>query len=135
MTPGHSPPRLAHDRAGLDAESLGGVAGGNGDSAVGRRLHDNDRLAAQGRGLLLLARCKEGIKIEEEPLDGRLGIVHLLFYTAIRQNFASTAFPSAGERARRGGDIVYAVPRSPRRQVRAKIAVGASSDLRGTEYY
>ena len=67
------PPRLAHDSAGLDAESLGGVAGGNRDGAVRRRLHDDDGLAAQGRGLLLLARRKERIEIEEQPLDGVVG--------------------------------------------------------------
>jgi hypothetical protein len=58
-------PRLAHERAGLDTEGLGGVAGGNGDSAIRQRLHDDDRLAAQGRGLLLLARRKEGVEVEE----------------------------------------------------------------------
>lgn len=77
---GAQPPRLAHDRAGLDAESLGRVAGGNGDGRIRRRLHDDDGLAAQGRGLLLLARRKEGIEIEEQPLDSRLGNVHPLFY-------------------------------------------------------
>jgi hypothetical protein len=83
------PPRLAHDRPGLDPESLGGVAGGDGDGAVRRRLHDDDGLAAQGRGLLLLARRKERIEIEEQPLDGRFGIVHLLFYIPTAVNFAS----------------------------------------------
>ena len=86
---GAQPPRLAHDRPGLDAEGLGGVAGGNGDGAIRRRLHDDDGLAAQGRGLLLLARRKERIEIEEQPLDGRLGIVHRLFYTAGEQDMAS----------------------------------------------
>lgn len=83
---GAQAPRLADDRAGLDAECLGRVAGGNRDGAVGRRLHDDDGLAAQGRGLLLLARRKEGIEVKEQPLDGRLGIVHCLFYTMRKWN-------------------------------------------------
>jgi hypothetical protein len=37
--------------------------------------------AAQGRGLLLLARREERIEIEEQPLDGILHRVHRLFYT------------------------------------------------------
>jgi hypothetical protein len=44
------PPRLAHERAGLDAESLGGVAGGDRDRGIRERLHDDHGLAAQGRG-------------------------------------------------------------------------------------
>jgi hypothetical protein len=56
---GAQPPRLAHERAGLDAESLGGVAGGDGDGGIGERLHDDDRLAAQGWIFLLFARCKK----------------------------------------------------------------------------
>ena len=53
------------------------------------RLHDDDGLAAQGRGLLLLARRKKRIEIEEQPLDGRLGIVPLLFYSSTAVNFVS----------------------------------------------
>jgi hypothetical protein len=67
------PPRLAHERARLDPEGLGGVAGGDRDGAVRQRLHDDDELTAQGRGLLLFARRKEGVEIEEQPLDGVIG--------------------------------------------------------------
>jgi hypothetical protein len=45
---GAQAPRLEHDGTGLDAQGLGGVAGGNGDGAVRRRLHHDDGLAAQG---------------------------------------------------------------------------------------
>ena len=72
-----------HDGPGLYAECLGRVAGGDRDGAVRQRLHDDDRLAAQDRGLLLLARRKKGVKIEEQPLDGGLGNVHCLFYTTM----------------------------------------------------
>jgi hypothetical protein len=80
---GAKPPRLAHEGAGLDAEAFGRVAGGNGAGGVRERLHDDDGLTAQGRIFLLFARCKEGVVIEEQPLDGmvRRWIVHLLFYT------------------------------------------------------
>jgi len=70
---GAQPARLLHEGAGLDAERLGRVAGGNGDGAVRRRLHDDDRLAARGRVFLLFARRKEGVEIEEQPLDGVVG--------------------------------------------------------------
>jgi hypothetical protein len=66
-------PRLANQGAGLDAERLGGVAGGNRDRGIRRRLHDDDGFAAQGRGLLLLARRKEGVEIEEQPLHRIFG--------------------------------------------------------------
>jgi hypothetical protein len=69
---GAQPPRLAHDGAGLDAETLGGVAGCDRDGAVRQRLHDDHGLAAQGRGLLLLARRKERVEIEEQPLGPEL---------------------------------------------------------------
>ena len=59
------PPRLSHERAGLDAEGLGRVAGGDRDGALGRRLHNDDGPSAQGRFFLLLARREEGIEIEE----------------------------------------------------------------------
>jgi hypothetical protein len=39
-------PRLAHQGAGLDAERLGRIAGGDRDRGIRRRLHDDDRLAA-----------------------------------------------------------------------------------------
>ena len=94
------PPRLAHDGPGLDAETLGGVAGGNGDGGIRQRLHDDDRLAAQDRGLLLLARRKEGVEIEEQPLDGRLGIVHLVFYSR-RRRFCKRWYPSGRPRGRK----------------------------------
>lgn len=61
------------DRPGLDAETLGDVTGGNGDGAIRQRLHDDDRLAARGRGLLLLARRKKGIEVKERPLDAPKG--------------------------------------------------------------
>ena len=79
---GAQAPRFAHQSAGLDAVGLGRVAGGDRDGGFRRCLHDNDRLAAQGRGLLLLARREEGVEIEEQPLNGRLANVHRLFYTA-----------------------------------------------------
>jgi hypothetical protein len=55
------------------AERFGRVAGGDGDGGIRRRLHDDDRLAAQGRIFLLFARRKEGVEIEEQPLDGVVG--------------------------------------------------------------
>ena len=66
-------PCLAHQGAGLDAVGLGRVAGGDRHGAVRRRLHDNDGLAAQDRMFLLLARCKEGIEVEEQPLHLVIG--------------------------------------------------------------
>ena len=66
-------PRLAQDGAGLDAESLGGVAGGNCDGALGHRLHDDDGLAAQRGGFLLFARRKESVEVEEQPLHRIFG--------------------------------------------------------------
>jgi len=76
-------PGIAHQGAGLDAECLGRVAGGDSDGGIRERLDDDHGLAAQGRGLLLLARRKERIEIEEQPLDGVVGRwrVHFLFYT------------------------------------------------------
>jgi hypothetical protein len=65
--------RLAHQGAGLDAEGLGRIAGGDCDGALRQRLHDDHGLAAQGRGLLLLARRKESVKIEEQPLHRIFG--------------------------------------------------------------
>jgi hypothetical protein len=70
---GANPLRLAHERAGGDAEALGLVAGGDRASRAGQRLHDDDRLAAQGRIVLLFARREEGVEIEEQPLDGVVG--------------------------------------------------------------
>ena len=61
------------ERAGRDAEALGFVAGGDRAGRAGQRLHDDDRLAAQGRIILLLARRKEGVEVEEQPLDGLIG--------------------------------------------------------------
>jgi len=46
---GAEAPRILHQRAGLDAKSLGCVAGGDRAGGIRRRLHDDDRLAAQGR--------------------------------------------------------------------------------------
>ena len=40
---------------------------------IRRRLHDDDGLAAQGRVFLLLARRKEGVEIEEQPLHRIFG--------------------------------------------------------------
>jgi hypothetical protein len=65
--------RIAHQGAGLDAERLRGVAGGNRYSAFRQGLHDDDGLAAHGRGLLLLARRKEGVEVEEQPLHRIFG--------------------------------------------------------------
>jgi hypothetical protein len=50
------------------AECLGRVAGGDGHGGFRQRLHDDHRLPAQGRVFLLLARRKEGIEVEEQPL-------------------------------------------------------------------
>ena len=97
MTSGHSRRASRTIVPVLMPKRLGRVAGGDGDGAIRQRLHDDDGLAAQGRGLLLLARRKERIEIEEQPLDGRLGIVHLLFYTANDRNFASA--PSRSRRS------------------------------------
>jgi hypothetical protein len=54
-------------------KSLAAIAGGNRDGGIRWRLHDDDGLAAQGRVFLLFARRKEGVEIEEQPLDGVLG--------------------------------------------------------------
>jgi hypothetical protein len=62
-------PRIAHQGASLDAERLGRVAGGDRHGGFRRRLDDDDGLAAQGRVFLLLARRKEGVEIEEQPLS------------------------------------------------------------------
>ena len=59
--------------AGLDAESLSRVAGGNRDGGIRERLHDDHGFAAQGIGLLLLARRKESVEIEEQPLHRIFG--------------------------------------------------------------
>jgi hypothetical protein len=67
------PPRLAHQGAGLDVERLGRVAGSDRDGGIRRRLHDDDRLAAQRRIFLLFARCKESVEIEEQPLHRIFG--------------------------------------------------------------
>lgn len=54
---------VAHQGAGLDAERLGRVAGSDRHRALGQRLHDDYRLAAQGRVFLLLARPEEGVEV------------------------------------------------------------------------
>jgi len=66
---GANPFRLAQERAGRDAEALGFVAGSDRAGGAGHRLHDDDRLAAQGRIVLLPAQREEGVEIEEQPLD------------------------------------------------------------------
>jgi hypothetical protein len=66
-------PCLAHERAGFDTEPLGRVAGGDRDGGIRRRLYDDDVLAAQDGVFLLLALCKEGVEIEEQPLDRAIG--------------------------------------------------------------
>jgi hypothetical protein len=66
---GAQPAGVLHQGAGLDAEGFGGVAGGNCAGGIRRRLHDDDGLAAQGRVFPLFARRKEGVEIEEQPLD------------------------------------------------------------------
>ena len=70
---GAQAPRLFDQRAGLDAESLGGIAGGDRAGGIRRRLHDDDRLAAQGRVFLLFARREEGVEVEEQPLHRIIG--------------------------------------------------------------
>jgi hypothetical protein len=52
---------------------LGLVAGGDRAGRVRLRLHDDDRLPAQGRIVLLFARREDGVEIEEQPLDGVFG--------------------------------------------------------------
>jgi hypothetical protein len=96
---GAKPPRFAHEDAGFDAEGFGRVAGGNRAGRIRERLHDDDGLIAERRIFLLFARCKKGVEIEEEPLDGRLGIVHLLFYTAEGPYLASPAVRMSWRRA------------------------------------
>ena len=63
--------RLVHRRAGADAARLGRVAGRQHAGAVGLKRNDGHRLAAQFGPLLLLARGKERVEVEEEP--GELG--------------------------------------------------------------
>jgi len=60
--------RIAHQGAGLDPERLGRVAGGDRHGGIRQCLHDDNRLPAQGRVFLLLARRKEGVEIEEQSL-------------------------------------------------------------------
>jgi hypothetical protein len=66
-------PRIAHQGAGLDPETLGGVAGGDRDGGIRRRLHDDNGFAAQCRVFLLFARRKKGVEIEEQPLHRVIG--------------------------------------------------------------
>ena len=61
------PPRFVHECAGLDAESLGRVARGDGAGGLRHRRHDDDRLAPQLRILLLLARGKKTVEIKNQP--------------------------------------------------------------------
>jgi hypothetical protein len=49
------------------------MAGGDRDGGFRKHLHDDNRLPAQGRVFLLLARRKEGVEIEEQPLHRILG--------------------------------------------------------------
>ena len=56
------PPRIAYQGAGLDADRLGRVAGGDRHGGFRRRLYDDNRLPAQGRVLLLLARREKGLR-------------------------------------------------------------------------
>jgi hypothetical protein len=70
---GAQPARIPHKGAGFDAERLGRVAGGDRHGAIRQRLHDDDRLAAQRRVFLLFARRKEGVEIEEQPLNRIFG--------------------------------------------------------------
>ena len=48
-------------------------AGGDCHGGLRQRLHDDDGLPAQGRVFLLLARRKEGVEIEEQPLHRVFG--------------------------------------------------------------
>jgi hypothetical protein len=62
------------ERPGRDAEAPGLITGGDRAGRAGHRLHDDDRLPAQGRRvILLLARRKKGVEVEEQPLDGLIG--------------------------------------------------------------
>jgi hypothetical protein len=70
---GAQPTGISHQGAGLDAESRGRVARGDRDGGFGGRLRDDNRLAGQGRGLLLLARRKEGVEVEKQPFHRVLG--------------------------------------------------------------
>jgi hypothetical protein len=47
--------------------------GGDRDGGIRHGLHDDDGLPAQGRVFLLLARRKEGVEIEEQPLHRVFG--------------------------------------------------------------
>jgi hypothetical protein len=86
--------RLAHERAGGDTEALGLVAGSDRTGGIRRRLHDDDRLPAQGRIVLLLARREESVEVEEQPLDEGIGCrnVHILFWALIGKMASGTGF-------------------------------------------
>jgi hypothetical protein len=92
---------VAHERSGLDAVGLGRVAGGDRYGRLRRRLHDDDGLFTQGRGLLLLAGREEGVEVEEQPSDGGgLAFVHRLFYSPLMSPFATARFTSTISRCR-----------------------------------
>jgi len=68
--------------AGLDAETLGGVAGSDRDRGIRRRLHDDDGLAAQGRVFLLFARAKKALRSRNSHCTG-LSAVDLFIFCSI----------------------------------------------------
>ena len=61
------PPRFIHQRAGLDAEGFRRVASRDRAGGLRHRRHDDDRLAAQLRVFLLLARGEKAVEIKNEP--------------------------------------------------------------------
>ena len=64
---GAKAPGFMHERAGLDAERLRRVAGGDGAGRFRDRGHDDHGLAAQRRIFLLLAGSKKAVEIKNEP--------------------------------------------------------------------
>jgi hypothetical protein len=61
--------RLAHQRAGLDAEGLGLVAGGDADRGVGVGGDDGQRAIAIFRVQLLLDRREEAVQVDVEEAE------------------------------------------------------------------
>jgi hypothetical protein len=96
----------------IDTERLGRIAGGNRDRAIRRRLHDDDRLPAQGRVFLLLVRRKEGVEIEEQPLTGFSATVDTFIICSIRvQQLTSPARAAALRLSPRGSALLPPGPR------------------------
>ena len=79
---GAKPLGLVNRCASLDATGFGGIAGGNGASAVGEHRGNRDGQAAQTRVFLLLAGGEKTIEVQHQPTQaGRAACqdVHVLF--------------------------------------------------------